>query len=86
MPEFSRIPTLGRTPQPTDVQMIHPAAAGRIVAFLLSMSRSMHGAALAACLVAALVPLPPGGTSAAADGETPVVAAARRVCVMCFRS
>ena len=55
---------------------IHPAAAGRIVAFLLSMSRSMHGAALAACLVAALVPLPPGGTSAAADGETPVVAAA----------
>ena len=53
----------------------HPAAAGRIVAFLLSMSRSMHGAAPAACLVAALVAFPPG-TSAAADGETPVVAAA----------
>ena len=51
----------------------HPAAAGRIVAFLLS--RSMHGAVPAACLVAALVSLPPG-TSAAADSETPIVAAA----------
>ena len=53
----------------------HPAAAGRIVAFLLSMSRSVQGAAPAACLVVALVPLPPGA-SAAADGETPVVVAA----------
>ena len=52
-----------------------PAAAGRIVAFLLSVSMSMHGAAPAACLVAALVALSPG-TSAAADGEAPVVAAA----------
>ena len=53
----------------------HPAAAGRIVAFVPSMSRAMHAAVSAACLVAALVALPPG-TSAAADGETPIVAAA----------